>query len=162
MIEKLGENAALADPAPVDLAIAPVAEDPPPKRRDWPNIRQAYESGEGTIARICEQFAVTKGALEYRARRDRWIGRQARDANARSLLLGRMFKVLDGQVQHLESADMTSNVEKQTVLLGTMAKTLEKLIELDHADRGNKPAQKKDIRDLRNKLAARIDQLKQR
>ena len=136
-----------------DVAAAP--------QRDWASIRAAYESGEGTIASICERFDVTKGALEHRSEIDRWVPRNARHANFRSVLLGRMFTVLDKQVQQLAKDDMEKGIDKQAALLGTMAKTLEKLMELDRLDRGNAPKQKKDMRELRERLVRRIDELRQ-
>jgi len=46
-------------------------------------------------------------------------------------------------------------------VLGKLVSTLEKLIDIDKAASPPKPvAQQKDIRDLRNKLAQRIAQLK--
>lgn len=75
-------------------------------------------------------------------------------------LIARMMRVLDGQVRELERR-MTEPVDKNAALLGTMTKTLEKLIELDESQRARKPAKRKEMSDIRNKLAARIEQLKQ-
>jgi hypothetical protein len=130
--------------------------------RSWPHIREAYESREGTIEDVCERFGVTKGALEYRCRRDGWLMRSKRDPTARSLLLGRMFKVLDQHITRLETLPMDKQDGKEVGLLSVAVRTFEKLDELNRADGGNVPKQKKDMRDLRDKLAKRLDQLKQR
>jgi hypothetical protein len=60
---------------------------------------------------------------------------------------------------------MTETGEKEVAVLGKLASTLEKLIDIDNAataaTQANKPkAQRKDIEELRNKLAQRIAQLK--
>jgi len=70
------------------------------------------------------------------------------------------MRVLDGQVRTLER-QMTEPVDRNAALLGTMTKTLEKLIELDERQRAKQPAKRKEMSDIRNKLAARIEQLKQ-
>jgi hypothetical protein len=130
--------------------------------RSWADIREAYESGDGTIAEICQRFEVTKGAFEYRCRRDDWLMRSERDPSARSLLLGRIFKVLDQHITRLERLSMDEQDGKEVGLLSVAVRTFEKLDELNRGDPGNAPKQKKDMRDLRDKLARRIDQLKQR
>ncbi|WP_299730114.1 hypothetical protein [Devosia sp.] len=150
MIEKLGQAAMMQDG---DENIGP---------RSWPHVREAYESGEGTIEDVCERFGVTKGALEYRRRRDDWLMRSERDPSARSLLLGRMFKVLDQHITRLENLSMDEQDGKEVGLLSVAVRTFEKLDELNRGEPGNVPKQKKDMRDLRDKLARRLDQLKQR
>lgn len=130
--------------------------------RSWAHIRDAYESGQGTIQEICRRFEVTKGAFEYRCRRDHWARRSERDPTARSLLLGRMFKVLDQHITRLETLPMDQQDGKEVGLLSVAVRTFEKLDDLNRAGTANVPQQKKDMRDLRDKLARRLDQLKQR
>jgi hypothetical protein len=79
----------------------------------------------------------------------------------RGAIIGRMFRLLDRQIIQLEH-DMTSTGEKEVAVLGKLASTLEKLIDIDNAETAGQPARGpgKDMRDLRNKLAARIEQLK--
>lgn len=137
-------------------------DDDDPMSRSWPHIREAYESHDGTIAQICTRFGVTKGSLEHHCRRDNWLLRSKRNPSARSLLLGRMFKVLDHHIAKLETMVMDDKNGKEIGLLNVAVRTFEKLDELNRADPGNAPAQKKDMRDLRDKLAKRLDQLKQR
>lgn len=131
--------------------------------RDWAAIRHAYEHGDGSLAQIRARFGVTKGSMEYRARRDRWIPRQATQANSRSALLARMFKVLDGQVQKLERRADDLLSDKEATQLGEMARAMEKMVAIEAADatKGD-PVVKKDMRDIRDKLAKRIDEFKRR
>lgn len=131
--------------------------------RDWAAIRHAYEHGEGTLREIRARFGVTRGSMEHRARRDRWIPRQATQANSRSTLLARMFKVLDGQVQKLEKRVDAELSDKEAGQLGEMVKTMEKMVAIEAADTTkSNPVAKKDMRDLRDKLAKRIDEFKRR
>ena len=132
------------------------------QRRSWAHIREAYETSSATLAEICERFGVTKGALEYRCRRDNWLMRSERDPTARSLLLGRMLKVLDQHITRLETLPMDEHDGKEVGLLSVAVRTFEKLDEMNRAEPGNVPKQKKNMRDLRDKLARRLDQLKQR
>lgn len=130
--------------------------------RDWPTIREAYENGTDTIAMICATFGVTKGSLEHRMRRDLWIPRSAQYASSRSLLMARIYRVLDRQVQWLESLELNQQTEKEARALSIIVKTMENLTDMQPTEPVTPPKQKKDMRDLRDKLAKRIDQFKQR
>jgi hypothetical protein len=70
------------------------------------------------------------------------------------------MRVLARQIQLL-GKQMNGPIDKQATLLGTMAKTLEKLMELEKSDAAQRPAQK-DLTDLRNKVAKRMEQLTRR
>lgn len=133
-----------------------------PRARDWATIRDAYENGNDTIATICATFEVTKGALEYRMRKDHWILRSARYASMRSLMVARIYRVLDRQVQWLETLELNQQSEKEARALSIIVKTLENLTDMQPTETAAPPKQKKDMRDLRDKLAKRIDQFKQR
>lgn len=127
---------------------------------DWAAVQLDYETNNGTLAEICQRHGVTIAQMRTRRERQGWQLRN--DWNLRvAPLITRMMRVLDGQVRELEK-QMTEPVDKNVALLGTMTKTLEKLIELQEAQRAQKPAQRKEVSDIRNKLAARIEQLKQR
>ncbi|WDR06408.1 hypothetical protein PSQ90_02765 [Devosia rhodophyticola] len=129
-------------------------------RRDWVAIRAAYESREMSPAAICEQYGITIFQLRYRRQKENWLDCRTK-VQGRGPIINRMLRVLDQQVRVLEK-QMPQSIDKEAALLGTMAKTLEKLIEIEKAERSSEPVQKKDISELRNKLARRIDQLKQR
>jgi hypothetical protein len=76
-------------------------------------------------------------------------------------LVARMLKVLDKQVRRLEMA-VDEPIDKQANVLSTQVKTLDKLIELGAAQRNVEPPTKRDMTDLRNKLAKRIEQFRNR
>jgi len=126
---------------------------------DWAAVQLDYEQVNGSLIEICARYGVTEAQLRYRRERHGWTMRN--DWNLRvAPLINRMMRVLDGQVRYLEK-QMTEPVDKNAALLGTMTKTLEKLIELDAGQRVKTPAKQKDMSDIRNKLVARIEQLKQ-
>jgi hypothetical protein len=76
-------------------------------------------------------------------------------------LVTRMFKVLDRQIRQLEGA-VSEPIDKQANVLATQIKSLDKLIELGAARPNVPPPTKKDMTDLRNKLAKRLEQFNRR
>lgn len=127
---------------------------------DWNAVRAEYEGSADSIAAIARRHGVTPAAVSWRVTRDLWTKRYHSGRAERSTLVDRMFRVLDRQIMQLEK-QMTDMGDKEAALLGTMARTLEKLMELDAGAGGTKAkrSQSKDIKDLREKLAKRIDQL---
>jgi len=145
-------------PAPADGTTA-MRDAAIPPEVDWAAVQLDYEQSNGSLPELCARFGITEAQLRYRRERHGWQLRH--DWSLRvGPLISRMMRVLDGQVRALEK-QMTEPVDKNAALLGTMTKTLEKLIELDTAQQAKRPAQQKEMSDIRNKLAARIEQLKQ-
>jgi len=127
---------------------------------DWDAIRLDYESRAFLPKDICRRYAVTDSQLRYRREREGWVGSRARVVRS-SDLINRLFKILNKQVRLLENA-VKDPIDKQVGALSATVKTFEKLVELSAAERNVKPVDKKDMRNLRDKLAKRIDQFKQR
>lgn len=127
---------------------------------DWSAIRVEYESRAFSSIDICRRHAVTQSQFRYRREREGWIGSRARVVRS-SDLINRLFKILNKQVSLLEKA-VSDPIDKQVGALGATVKTFEKLAELRAAERDVEPTDDKDMRDLRDKLARRIDQFKQR
>jgi hypothetical protein len=127
---------------------------------DWSAIRLEYESRTLLPRDICRRHAITDAQLRYRRVQEGWVGSRARVVRS-SDLINRMFKILNKQVRLLENA-VNDPIDKQVSALSATVKTFEKLVELSAAERDVKPTDKKDMRDLRDKLAKRIDQFKQR
>lgn len=158
MVGKVGEADGLAHAADTIMHSKKQAD-----TRDWVGIRRAYEQSDETIKDICLRFGVTKSALENRYRRDLWISRQASAARRRRSTLARLFVVLEGQVTKLANSDGETLGDKEANQLTEIIKNFDKLTGIENADMNNGgPAQKKDLRDLRDKLAKRIDQFKRR
>jgi len=80
----------------------------------------------------------------------------------RSKLIKRLFKVLEGQITQLEKNNMANSGEKEVALLGLITRNLDKLIDLDQKEGGNKPSKKRrnEFDELRKKLSERIEHLK--
>lgn len=126
---------------------------------DWAAVQLDYEQSNGSLKAICARYDITEAQLRHRRERHGWHLRN--DWGLRiGPLINRMMRVLDGQVRAMEK-HMGEPVDKNAGLLGTMTKTLEKLIELNGAQRSKQPANQKEMSDLRNALADRIVQLKQ-
>jgi len=127
---------------------------------DWAAIRIDYEARTFPPRELCRRYAITATQLRYRRERDGWVGNRVHLVKS-SDLIHRMFKILNKQVRILENA-VKDPIEKQVGALSATVKTFEKLTELSAAERNVKPTNKKDMRDLRDKLARRLDQFKQR
>lgn len=132
---------------------------------DWAAVRADYESGEGTVAGISARHGITPSALNWRVRRQLWTPRYRGKGLSRPQIIDRMFRLLERQIIQLEQ-DMKETGEKEVAVLGKLATTLEKLIEIDKAESAKmsgsskSPAQHKDMEELRNKLAQRLAQLR--
>jgi hypothetical protein len=127
---------------------------------DWVAIRAEYEARTYTTDELCHRHGITQSKLRYRREREGWVANRVHLVKS-SDLINRMFKILNKQVRLLENA-VTEPVDKLVGALSTTVKSYEKLVELGAADRDMKPTNNKDMRDLRDKLAKRLDQFKQR
>lgn len=129
--------------------------------RDWRAIRFDYEHSELSVTQIEERYDVSRPTIYAHAGREEWALRRPSRQTGRKALIHRLIVMLERQIRHLE-INMSGSDEKEVTLLGNMARTLEKLIDLDRKNEGDKPDKKRDreIDDLRQKLADRIDQLR--
>lgn len=127
---------------------------------DWDTIRDEYETRAYPSHDICRRHAITQAQLRYRREQDGWVSSRTRVVRS-SDLINRLFKILNKQVSLLEKA-VDDPLDKQVAALGATVKTLDKMNELRAAERDVKPTDDKDMRDLRDKLARRLDQFKQR
>jgi hypothetical protein len=136
-----------------------------PRRRqvDWAAIRRTYELTDETIKSICERFGVTKGVFETQFRKGKWVSRQAAKHDRQGSTRDRLFAVLERQVTKLANEGGETLGDKEAQQLTELIKNFDKMTTIagDDADKGG-PSQKKDMRDLRDKLAKRIDQFKRR
>jgi len=127
---------------------------------DWQAVRTDYEDGNGSLEEICRRYSITRSGIAWRVRQQLWSPRRSQPEAQRPLIIKRMFRLLERQIKQLEE-NMTETGEKEVAVLGKLASTLEKLIDIDKAASPPKPpAQRKDMQGLRNKLAQRIAQLK--
>jgi len=125
---------------------------------NWDLVQIDYRMARLTIAAICRKHKINRGDLLLRALRHKWPTLRTGDTD-REILIGMMLGVLEIQITHLETVDMTASGDKEVVVLGKLASTLEKLIDIE--DRSKAPAGTgEDMQALRTKLARRIDSLK--
>ena len=134
----------------------PVSDAPIP----WDQVREEYEARRFLPAVICKRYGISAAQLRYRRQVEGWLSARSRVVRQDDLV-ARMLKVLDKQVRRLEMA-VDEPIDKQANVLSTQVKTLDKLIELGAAQRNAEPASKRDVTDLRNKLAKRIEQFRNR
>ena len=130
---------------------------------DWDAIRLDYESDALTSIGICRKYGIGHDVLATHARRSKWYGEHRSNGLDRSILIRQLFGVLETQIKHLEGVEMTTTGEKEVAVLGKLAATLEKLLELDSKAVNKRPdaAQTKEMQDLRNKLIKRLEAFKQ-
>ncbi|MDB5507332.1 MAG: hypothetical protein JWR75_1970 [Devosia sp.] len=123
-------------------------------------VRHDYERGIGTRSEICEKFLITMNQLKWLVKREDWQRRSIHRVTARKQIIKRLFRILDHNLKHLESKMKTAG-SPEVAMLGSLATTLGKLIELDTARQKSPRAKSatKDIEALRRQIARRIDDL---
>jgi transposase-like protein len=128
--------------------------------QDWAAIQRAYETGQLSIQAICRHYNIPKSTLYTAVHQRGWTMRKALPPAGRGALIDRLFRVLDRQITTLETT-MTKNGDKEVSLLGNLAKTLEKLIEIEDRERkGRKtPQNSREMAELQSRIAQRIDRI---
>jgi hypothetical protein len=140
-----------------DLKTVPVAK---PAGPNWDIVAEDYYWGRITIPAICRKHGISRGELLQRAARHKWKTLRD-DTTDRVILIGMMLGVLEQQIGHLETVNMTQIGDKEVAVLGKLATTLEKLIDIE--DKSKAPAGTgENMQELRNKLARRIENLKRK
>ncbi|HEV7344803.1 MAG TPA: hypothetical protein VGN60_04125 [Devosia sp.] len=135
-------------------------EAPAERPMRWDLVREEYETRQFMPAAICRRYGITAAQLRYRREAEGWLSARARIVRQEDLVAA-MLKVLDKQVRRLEMA-VNEPIDKQASVLSIHVKTLDKLIELGAARANVEPASQQDVTDLRNKLAKRIEQFRNR
>ena len=131
--------------------------------RDWVAIRHAYETSRETLKQICARLGVSKGALEYRCRKEGWLRRRATLGERQDSTLARLFAVLETQVTKLANAGGDTLGDKEAHQLTEMIKNFDKMSTMAKAeDKADAPRERRDMSELRDKLARRIDQFNRR
>lgn len=160
---------------------------------NWLAIRSAYERGDGTIKALCKMHNINTKMLYEKAKTEHWMMRETRNVRGASTpeekqtaeeekekavkdkgstdkktLISRLYSVFERQMAEFENnlidAHDTEVTEKDARTLGSLARTLEKLIELrGEAELDEKIAAKEvDIDRLREEITSRIERLRQR
>ena len=130
---------------------------------DWVAIRRAYEQSDETIKLICERFGVTKGAFEHRWKTQRWISRRAKMTSRRGATLEKLFALLESQVTKLANSTGETLNDKETKQLTELIKNFDTITTIASEEtKVVAPSQKRDMRDIRERLAKQIDQFNRR
>lgn len=127
---------------------------------NWEIVAEDYKWARLTIPAICRKHGITANELLQRAARNKW--KTLRDESTdRTILIGMLLGALEQQIGHLEGIEMTQSGEKEVAVLGKLASTLEKLIDIE--DRAKPRAGSAvDMQEIRNKLAQRIENLQRK
>lgn len=130
---------------------------------DWTAIRAEYETGSTPVSELAGAHGISMLALRRRRLDEGWQLRHTKATGAgHDALIGQLFGLFENQlVQMSDIADADTAPEVQA--LGHMARTLDKLIELDLASQSahrNKPTSPQ-LADLRKRLSQRIFELEQ-
>ncbi len=131
---------------------------------NWELVRLQVKAGEMTRQRICAAHGITMQRLARRIRENKWdVDEDAADHD-RKIILGELFLATEKQILHLLDVDMSTTGERESMLLGRLATTLDRLIELDIKVTGKKPTprQSKEMAELRAKIVKRLDEIKVR
>jgi hypothetical protein len=127
----------------------------------WERVRRDFEGRALTEAAICRKHAIDPDELWTHARAAKWQVEHRTSGLDRGILIRQMLGVLERQVARLERIEMTDTGEKEAAVLGRLASTLDKLIELESRNsKAEQPAETAEMRDIRNKLVKRILRLK--
>jgi hypothetical protein len=157
-----GRNVERGRELPVETEAVAVAE-----TDRWQSVRADYDAGM-LLADIYTKHRISSSQLTARINKELWPRRNRSRFVDRSMIITRMFRVLERQVMDLEMemADMTRRTarsgEKEVVLLGKLAGTLDKLMNLDGlAGEGRRTKTRtKQMKEIHHKLIERIEQLK--
>ena len=152
------------------------------KRIEWDEIRLRYEAGVEPVGALCAAAGISESGLRHRARKDGWRRRRRRgsetrldlqaltDAEAvpdRATLVERLSRVLNKQIADVEDriavlSDGSADGEREARTLSVLARTLEKLIEIDEAAEKSGDKEKVSERDrdsFRAELTRRLARL---
>lgn len=114
-----------------------------------------------TRVAICRTFRISRGELGRRIKANKWDVAERDDAHDRSLMLDGLFWALERQIEQMGTAELTDATKEATVLQ-RLATTLDDLVRLGDKTAGTAPRnarQTKEMTELRQKIARRIDEL---
>jgi hypothetical protein len=128
---------------------------------NWEAVRVAVEAGEMTRVAICRTFRIGRGELARRIKANKWDAAERDDALDRSLLLDGLFWALERQIEQLGKAELV-DATKEAAVLQRLANSMDELVRLSDKNAGSAPRtarQTKEMMELRQKIARRIDEL---
>jgi len=131
---------------------------------DWERVRLEVKLGERTRNAICGEFGITMKRLAERIRINKWDVPEDVTGPDFALVVTQLFFALERQVRHLTKVEMTGSGEREVATLQRLTATLDRLIALDRQVTGRKPERResKDMKELRTRIAKRLDELEVR
>lgn len=160
-------------------------KDPP----DWVEVRRVCESGESTVREICSRFAVSRGALYHRAKREAWFRRGGRAGKSKfgggrssdqDYSFAGMIKAVTGRVgKQMDSEDGGdgADLERQLRIVKSLVSTAKLVEQMDDSaveeeveaglgkkrsskdGRGRGEVDNKDADAIRRELARRLKEM---
>lgn len=144
---------------------------------DWQAVRERVEAGREPISQIARELGLKPSQIYSRKRR--WtkqaISRVVEPCDIpgtiekpdHASMVGRLYQAAEQQISHMESRLQTGEAsfdEKEARMLGTIARTLDKLMELAKSSQQqetehHEQASDGDIDTLRTDLAKRLELL---
>jgi hypothetical protein len=144
---------------------------PPLNRETWERVRRLYEDTVTTVGAIGAQFGVSDVTIHNRAKREGWVrhahARKSRQQlpkiPSRAELIARLYRAFEKQIAEVEARfgqPTADEGEQDARTLGTLARTLEKLIELDRERTEDRDKEEPaDLARLRQTLSDRLRRL---
>lgn len=123
-------------------------------------IRADYEGRALTLNAISRRYEMSLPQLLEHARAQQWQ-RPDSDLADRRILINQLLGLLERQIEQLDMTVATTG-DKDVAVLNKLAASLEKLIAMNKAEASGKDAddaESDEVRDIRIKLAKRIDAL---
>ena len=128
-----------------------------PARTEWAPVRADYEARYISRYAICLKYQIPMAELLERAEKNKWQ-RDDSDAVDRQILINQLLVLLQRQINQLEQS--MSGSDKETAVLAKLSANLDKLIAMEKAAGRTSEAQEtREMQDIRQKLAKRIDAL---
>ncbi len=135
---------------------------------DWEAIREDYEASALPMKELLDRHNVCQTTFYNKREKEGWPMRKPSSVSERSAIIARLFRVLDAHVIQMETEMTKDNAaagEKEARVLSNLSRTLDKLIDIDNAERktrSQKARRGRDIEQLRHELAIRIVKLSKR
>jgi len=131
---------------------------------DWAAIKADYLADRTTIDEICAHHGISKKRFHRRRSAECWPRRRNKGLPFRADLIARMVHLVEHQVRRLEARadDQGTATDKEVAQMSSLARTLEKLMELEAKRSAGEPAKKADsaeVRRMRDQLIKRMRDL---
>lgn len=129
--------------------------------RNWATIRQEVETGDSTYIAICRRHRISRGELQRRIRENRWSAPETDDLASRRILVDGLYWALERLIDRMGETELGLDASREAAVLHRLARTLEKLIEIDGRSTGRKPnaRESREMAELKTKIAERLDEL---